>query len=49
MAIDSVEQLRTDLGFAAVAPQLRAVSGVWDKLEKLQAKARASKGGFALA
>jgi hypothetical protein len=47
MAIDPVEQLHADLGFAAVAPQLRAVSGVWDKLEKLQAKARASRSGFA--
>ena len=47
MASDPVDQLHTDLGFAAVAPQLRAVSGVWDKLAKLQAKARASKGGFA--
>ena|ERR1035437_4858242 len=46
MAIDPVDQLHTDLGFAAVAPQLRAVSGVCDKLEKLQAKA-SSKGGFA--
>jgi hypothetical protein len=47
MTIDPVDQLHTDLGFAAVAPQLRAVTGVWDKLAKLQAKARAGKGGFA--
>src|ERR1035437_1447523 len=47
MTLDPIDQLHTDLGFAAVAPQLRAVSGVWNKLEKLQAKARAGKSGFA--
>ena len=32
MAMDPVDQLHTDLGFAAVEPQLRAVSGVWETL-----------------